>query len=264
MDTDNTTAIGRGADRKWVYRAPSVVTGLIALMVCIHLIVTFGPKPQVLYLEFWGSLIAARYNDAMIATTPLALLILPPFTHMFLHGSFMHLALNMLFLLAFGTPLANRFIGNQPVPLRQDSNTGSDLIQSRLAVGWPKGSTLFLAFFVAGGLAGAFAFSIIHVDDPVRAVGASGAISALMAASVRIARPVRGQGLVNIDGPILPVTDPRVLRFSIAVIVLNLAIGVFGNALMPGGADVAYEAHLGGFFFGLFALPFFDRFRRRS
>ncbi|MEO1152071.1 MAG: rhomboid family intramembrane serine protease [Pseudomonadota bacterium] len=268
MDSDNITAIRRGADQKWVYRAPLVVTGLIGLMVSIHLILTFGPKPQVSYLEYWGSLVPARYNAGMIATTPEPLLILPPFTHMFLHGGFTHLVLNMLFLLAFGAPVANRFIGNQPVPVRAGPNAGpnggQDIMRSHFLGGWPAGSTTFLAFFVASGLAGALAYAVLHLNDPVPAVGASGAISALMAASVRIARPVRGQGMVNIDGPVLPVTDPRVLRFSIAIIVLNVAIGLFGNAFFPGGADIAYEAHLGGFFFGLFALPLFDRFRQRG
>lgn len=268
MKSDNITPSNPDTDQNWVYRAPLVVTGLIAVMVSVSLVLAFGPKPQMLYLEFWASLYPARYGPAMITNINPLLLIVPPFTHMFLHGGVTHLVLNSLFLLAFGTPLANRFMGITPMPAQHTMFTptpGAALNQVHVMESHVQGTgnkhlgrLYFLCFFIAGGLAGGFLFSIFHFNEPVRAVGASGAISALMAASIRIARPVRGKGMVNIDGPLLAMNDPRVLRFTIAIIGLNILIGLFGNMFIPGGAKIAWEAHIGGYLFGLFALTWFD------
>jgi len=254
MNSENITPLRDNDNRQWVYRAPVVVTGLIVLMVALHVLLAIGPKPQTLYLEFWGSLIPARYGPGMIGNSNPFLLIVPPFTHMFLHGGITHLALNMMFMLAFATPEANRFLGASPVP-----QSGV-----RPAMAWQRGGLTFLAFFIASGLAGGLLFCLLHLNDPVRAVGASGAISALMAAAIRIARPVRGMGMVNIDGPLMPVTNGRVMKFTISIIVLNVLIGVLGNTMMPGGAQIAWEAHIGGYLFGLFALPVFDAAARKA
>ena len=251
MQSENITPLRGNDHRQWVYRAPIVVTGLILVILAIHLLLAFGPKQPMLYLEFWGSLIPARYGPGMIGNTSPLLLILPPFTHMFLHGGTTHLMLNLMFLLAFGTPVANRFLGSAPVAARG----------SAIETTWRPGGVRFLVFFLAGGLAGGTLFTALHLSDPVRAVGASGAISALMAAAIRITRPVPGKGMVNIDGPLLPLLDGRVIRFSIAIIVLNVLIGVLGNRFVPGGAQIAWEAHIGGYLFGLLAIGLFDRRR---
>ena len=49
--------------------------------------------------------------------------------------------------------------------------------------------------------------------------------------------------------------------WSGVVIVMNLAVGMFGGAL-AGGASIAWEAHIGGYMFGLLTYPFFDRLAR--
>jgi membrane associated rhomboid family serine protease len=81
-------------------------------------------------------------------------------------------------------------------------------------------------------------------------VGASGAVSGLMAVAARL---IAGQGRL---GPIL---SSPVLSMAGAVVVLNLLVALFGGAVVPGagGAAIAWEAHLAGFAAGLIlARPF--------
>ena len=77
-------------------------------------------------------------------------------THAFIHGSLPHLAFNLLWLIVFGTPVARRF-----------------------------GPWRFLAFFAITAAGGASAHLISHLGENVPAVGASGAVMGLMAASMR-------------------------------------------------------------------------------
>lgn len=72
-------------------------------------------------------------------------------TNMFLHGSWMHLWGNMLFLWVFG-----------------------DNIEARM------GNIKFLLFYVAWGIVAALAHIFLNLDSTIPAVGASGAISAVL------------------------------------------------------------------------------------
>ncbi|MEN0019427.1 MAG: rhomboid family intramembrane serine protease [Planctomycetota bacterium] len=143
------------------------------------------------------------------------------FTSAFLHGGFLHLAGNMLFLWVFG-PLVEDKLGRLP----------------------------FLAFYLAGAAAASglhAAFEFVEVAPGFRqyipAVGASGAIAA-----------VTGACLVFF--PMVPV---RVLLFLIIIgryslpawifIALQLFWNFIGMAGI-GARDVAYLAHLGGYGFG--------------
>ncbi|MCL2607525.1 MAG: rhomboid family intramembrane serine protease [Methanomassiliicoccaceae archaeon] len=131
-------------------------------------------------------------------------------TSMFVHANFMHLIGNMLFLVAIGLPLESRI-----------------------------GKERFIAIYFLGGMAGSalFAFtewnsSIIYV-----AVGASGAISALMGAMIML---YPREKIMFFLGPIL--TN----RFSVWIpIVIWFAMQLFLFPLDP--SPVAYAAHLGGF-----------------
>src|SRR5690606_24963635 len=144
-----------------------------------------------------------------------------PFTYTFLHGGFAHLAVNAIWLAAFGAPLANRL-----------------------------GSARFLAFFALTGVAAAFFFWAIHPLTQAPLVGASGAISGMMGAAARFAfRIDRSSGRAAFGGPLLPLG--AVLRSRTAVtflavwMIVNLVTGVIG--FVPGNeAQIAWEAHIGG------------------
>ncbi len=75
------------------------------------------------------------------------------FTSMFLHGGWMHLIGNMLFLWVFG-----------------------DNIEAVIGKVW------FIVFYLCGGLAASAAHIFFHPDSALPTVGASGAISAILGA----------------------------------------------------------------------------------
>jgi membrane associated rhomboid family serine protease len=79
-------------------------------------------------------------------------------------------------------------------------------------------------------------------------VGASGAICGLWGAAARI----------GADGAFVPIRSPQVWRQIKAFAVNNAVLFgiIFILVLMSGGkGGLAWEAHLGGFVFGLLAMP---------
>jgi membrane associated rhomboid family serine protease len=159
-------------------------------------------------------------------------------THMLIHADVVHLAINTAWLLAFGTVLSRRM-----------------------------GALRFLAFSVCGGIAGAALFLAFNPGLAAPVIGASGAVAAMMGGVMRFLFSALDQhrGYLLRENPaVIPrmdlkttITDRRIVLSSIVFVVLNLAaIGGFG-ALGSVGA-IAWEAHLGGYFFGLLAFAIFD------
>ena len=139
------------------------------------------------------------------------------FTHMFLHGGFMHLAGNMLFLWIFGDNMEEE-LGHIP----------------------------FLIFYVLSGFAAAY---IQYLPDPSSAipmVGASGAIAGVMGGYLLLFPKAR------VDIFIFFIIFIRILPIpSFIVLGVWMALQVFnglGSDLNGGG--VAYWAHVGGFVAG--------------
>ncbi|HEY8571463.1 rhomboid family intramembrane serine protease [Phenylobacterium sp.] len=151
-------------------------------------------------------------------------------TAVFLHGNWTHALFNAAFLLAFGTPVA-RMLG---LGLR--------------------GALAFLGFYVLTGVLANLAFAAVHWGSEIAVVGASGAVSALMAAAARV---MAGRGRLG------PVFARFVLTMGAAWVLVNALIAVvlaqLGNEILPGtgGAGVAWEAHIAGFVLGaLLISPF--------
>lgn len=150
------------------------------------------------------------------------------FTCMFLHGGWMHLIGNMLFLWVF-----------------------ADNIEATI------GNFRFVFFYIAGGLAASFAHIYFYPMSEIPTVGASGAISAVLGAYLVMFPTSRVKILVFFF------TSFRV----IAVVFLGFWIAqqlISGYAAISAPtADtdgVAWWAHIGGFAFGLLAGLFY-RFR---
>jgi len=144
-------------------------------------------------------------------------------THTGLHGGLMHVGFNVAWLMAFGTVVAR--------------------------VGGTRG---FVAVYVIGAMAGALLFWAMHPEELIPVVGASGAISALMGAAVRF---LYGPGLARL-------TDPRVLTFTAIWLAINLVFGLGGFQIGGQSGQIAWEAHMGGYFAGLLIIPYFIRYRR--
>ena len=134
-------------------------------------------------------------------------------TSMFLHGGFMHLIGNMLYLWIFG-----------------------DNVEDSM------GHTRFVLFYLLSGIAGAMAHAVAAPESVVPTIGASGAISGVLGAYL-VLHP-RAQVLVLIFFR-FPVTLPAwiVLGSWIGLQLFNAAMETGGS----GGGGVAWLAHVGGF-----------------
>ncbi|MFM8821743.1 MAG: rhomboid family intramembrane serine protease [Phenylobacterium sp.] len=157
------------------------------------------------------------------APTPLARP-LTLFTAIWLHGGWGHLGMNAAFALAFATPLA-RFLG-----------TGV------------RGTVSLFLYFSACGVLGNLGFGALHAGQSYGLIGASGGVSGLAAGAARI---------VGGNGGIGGLRSPFVVSMGVAWILSNLVVAVAGGALIEGGAQIAWEAHLAGFVAGFVLLrPF--------
>ncbi len=202
--------------------APPSVLGLIAVLIAIHLAVAFIPIPIEALTPY--AFVPARYSDG----APPLELVLPLVSHMFLHGSFLHLIVNCAWLLAFGPVVARRL-----------------------------GGVSFVVFFLAAGVAGALMQLVLTWGSPEAMIGASGGISGLMAAGFRM---MRWPGVPS-NVRLVPLFSRPILMFSGLWLITNLIFGLTGFGTGNSGALIAWQAHMGGYLFGLLAIGLFDRLR---
>jgi membrane associated rhomboid family serine protease len=148
-------------------------------------------------------------------------------TSMFMHGGWGHLLGNMLFLWVFGNNI-------------EDS----------------MGHLRFLAFYLLTGVGAAFAHVAMSPASDLPAVGASGAISAVMGAYIVLYPRVRVKTWIP---PIFFVNLPAVLLLGywfVLQLVMGLGAAQAGEA---GAAGVAVWAHVGGFVLGLVLIKLFEK-----
>lgn len=156
-------------------------------------------------------------------------------TYQFVHGSWAHVLGNAAFVLAFGAPVA-RFLGP----------------------GLRGAATFVLFFLVCGFIAGVgygFYADVLAqlLGRGVRAwglVGASGAASGLMGAAARL---IQGHGRLG------PLRGRVVVGMSVGWIAINILLGASGLTPGAGAIPVAWEAHIIGYFAGLFLIGAFGR-----
>ncbi|MBK6596741.1 MAG: rhomboid family intramembrane serine protease [Proteobacteria bacterium] len=153
-------------------------------------------------------------------------------TSMFLHGGFLHLAGNMLFLWVFGNNI-------------EDS----------------MGHARFVLFYLVCGIAAALVQAFLDPASVLPMVGASGAISGVLGAYMLLyprARVLLGLpiGFFIVQLGRFPAVWVLALWF-----LLQLVMGVFSaNAVTTAGeakGGVAWGAHIGGFIAGMVLIPFF-------
>jgi membrane associated rhomboid family serine protease len=150
-------------------------------------------------------------------------------TSMFMHGSLIHIAGNMLFLWIFGNNV-------------EDS----------------MGRVKFVFFYLAAGLVADFAQIATDPDAAVPTVGASGAVAGVLGAYALLHPHARVVTLIFIIFFVTVVELPALL-----VLVGWFVLQVLSASSEPiGGGGVAYFAHIGGFLFGLAAIKLLaDRHR---
>jgi membrane associated rhomboid family serine protease len=207
-----------GDENARVGSAPIVTWALIALNVAAFLLEVSRPEAALqTFIQSWGVVpreyAAARDLAPQIAAPFWTTL----FTSMFLHGGWMHLGGNMLYLWIFGDNI------------------------ERAA-----GPVKFLVFYLVCGLAASAAHILFNLQSPIPAVGASGAISGVLGGYLLLFPKNRVRVLTR--GGVAHVPAVVVLGLWIVLQFIN---GIGSVARTDETAGVAYMAHIGGFVAGL-------------
>lgn len=216
---------------------------LSAAMALVHGVRAFLSDKTDLETLLWLAFLPLRYDSSLRVRIPLpggdAADVWTFVTYAFLHGDVTHLIVNLVWFLAFGS-----------------------------AVAWRFGAVRFAIFFAVTAAAGALAHLITNYGTVAPLVGASAAISGMMAAALRFAfeegGPLgmfRGRGEAAFQVPaatlLAAFKNRQVLIFTGIWFFMNIAFGL-GSIPFLGENTVAWEAHFGGFFAGLFLFPLFD------
>jgi membrane associated rhomboid family serine protease len=146
------------------------------------------------------------------------------FTSMFMHGGFLHIAGNMLFLWMFG------------------NNVEDSMSRWR-----------YLLFYLLGGAVANFAQIAVDPGSTIPGIGASGAIAAVLGGYALLYPRARVITAVILIFFITLLDLPALLVLG-AWFVLQL---VDASVNSPLGGGVAYFAHIGGFVFGLLLIKLF-------
>jgi membrane associated rhomboid family serine protease len=141
------------------------------------------------------------------------------FTAMFLHGGFLHLFGNMLYLWIFG-----------------------DNVESSM------GHMRFLFFYLVCGLIAIYTQIYLYPDSKIPIIGASGAVSGVLGAYLLLFPYARISTIVILGFFIKMVRIPAIIFLGFWIL-----IQIFYSSAPAGrfGGNVAWFAHIGGFFAGL-------------
>jgi membrane associated rhomboid family serine protease len=215
---DNPTAI-------W----PIMTVSLIAINVLVFLYqLSLPPQEGQLFIYQFGAIPAAVFgsqglpSDLVAIPAPLSVL-----TSMFLHGGFMHLIGNMLYLWIFG-------------------NNVEDAM----------GHVRFILFYLLTGIAASMTHFLMDVDSTIPTIGASGAISGVLGAYILLYPRAQVMVLIFLGIFIR-------LMYIPAGIVLGFyfILQIFQGTMTWGqeGGGVAWFAHIGGFIAGLLLVGLFKK-----
>ena len=264
---------GAARVREPAFSIPAVVVALVVALLAVHAVVEWlGDGARVTAYLDWGfipgRLTAALWPDQLDPLRargnfdPEALQQARIFrdllnegakpwtlaTYAFLHGSWTHVGVNCIWLVAFGPPVARRF-----------------------------GAVRFILFFLVTAVAGALAHWALAPMDLAPLIGASAADSGLMAAAARfmfqpraplgaedVSRETLSQSRTDAPAASLleMLTQRRALVFIGFWLVSNFVFGAGAQTLGASEEPVAWVAHVGGFLAGLLLFPLFDRVGR--
>ncbi len=227
--------------RQPIFNLPNIVILLMAVMLLVQIIVYFSPKEFVSrQLVLWFGFFPLRLIAPEMFSNGFLPVIWTIFTHSLLHASWEHLFVNLAWLAIFGTPVARRY-----------------------------GAGVFLIIFFISAAMGALLFAFFTLPQMSLLVGASGGISGLTGVAIRfIFQPVKiakdeDSGEIIILGRELAnfrqLFANKTSRYFIIIWVgLNALIPLMPLLFNIEGFEIAWQAHLGGFFAGLFLAPLFE------
>jgi membrane associated rhomboid family serine protease len=218
-------------------RLHSAVVVFIALLIAIYVLPPLIFSDWGGWSSYWLAFIPMRFSAGQQFPQAAGSAYWTMITHALLHGSTAHLAANSLWLFVFGTPLA-RVVG----------------------------TFRFLLISIVAAIAGALATLFVHWGEPISLVGASGAISGMLGALVPLMFADNGGRIIRAEGgpshlSVLPVSrlfnDRRALAFMANFLIFTFVTGAAQSLMstsFAGAANIAWEAHLGGFLAGLFTI----------
>jgi len=151
------------------------------------------------------------------------------FSSMFLHGGWMHMIGNMVYLYVFGDNIEDRF-----------------------------GHGKYLLFYLICGCAAAATQVVVDPDSVVPMVGASGAIAGVLGGYVILYPRAKILTLIPIFFFLQIVELPAFLFLGIWFL-MQIFSGVLSLQIGADAGGVAWWAHIGGFSAGAILLPFLGR-----
>src|SRR3989449_4189642 len=156
------------------------------------------------------------------------------FTSMFMHGGWLHIGGNMLFLFIFGDNIEKAY-----------------------------GHIKYVVFYLVCGIIAGLAHVLSQPDSIIPSLGASGAISGVLAAYLVLFPTNRVKVLLTLGVVLLrPIMVPAVVMIGVWAL-LQFINGLGAIAVSEQTSGVAYWAHIGGFIAGavitLLAKPFLER-----
>lgn len=207
-------------------RPPIVTVALIVLCVLVFMYqASLPPRPGEAFVFQYGAIPALVFGQAQlpdeVAAVPAFMTLV---TSMFLHGGWMHLLGNMLYLWIFG-------------------NNVEDVM----------GHARFVVFYLLCGIVAALSHAATDPSSTIPMVGASGAISAVLGAYLLLFP--RAHVLVLIPG--LGMT--RVAAGIVLSMWFLTQLLSGGMSMGARGGGIAFFAHIGGFVAGMALIPFFKR-----
>jgi len=206
---------------------PIVTYFIIGLCILIFLIQLSSQSYKTGQLFYSYGLIPSVLMN--INQLPMDLHVLPAwvtiFTSMFMHGGFMHLLGNMLYMWIFA------------------DNIEDDL-----------GHIKFLIFYLLAGIGAAMTQVLIDTNSQIPMVGASGAIGGVL-----------GAYLINYPNAKVLVLIPFGFFSQLIKIKALYVLGLwFVLQFISSGGGVAYAAHIGGFISGIILILFFNKKIKRK
>ncbi len=199
-------------------RIPVVTAFIIVLNLCVFLMELTGGDA---FVDRWSAVPVLILSGHQWITL---------FTSMFMHGSWMHIIGNMIFLWAFGPQIEDAM-----------------------------GRARYLFFYLAGGLVAMLAQILASPHSTVPNLGASGAIAAVMGAFIVTFPRDRIRSVLFIFIFFRITFIPAALLIGFWFLTQLFNAGQVAN-VQTGG--VAYLAHVGGFIFGALTCRLFEDSRR--
>jgi membrane associated rhomboid family serine protease len=231
--------------REPLFNIPLVVIALLALLALIHVVhAELLSDDQNIEFLLSFAFIPARYDSSTVLGGALpggvGAEVWTFVTYSLIHADWIHLGVNSMWLLPFGSAVARRF-----------------------------GTARFLAFFTVTAVAGAAMHLATHAGEQFPMIGASAAISGAMAAAMRFVFQrggplgfLRGENEDAYRVPAIPLigvlSDARVLLFLGVWFGFNIIFGLGAVSITGGDQTVAWQAHIGGFLAGLLLFSWFD------